>query len=296
MKRAGFGTVALAVVLVLATPVGAGTPVKKVFKAGKLSYTVVTTTDGPGAVGVTAPCPVGTRLTGGGGAIFGGAPGELDTSSMYPIDIGDQDDDADDAYRFEGHTHAVATAVKAQSVAICLKKGKLALSYRQDDSTGPNGALTLANNYPCQTGQQVTGAGLKLGGSAGDNGVESLGPYYDAATDVLTKSHSAWDAHKSVSETIPIESHTICFLPVAEKLRYRVKEFPVGEGQTRTVKVNCPGKTRVVGGGFGRYPENALMSLPFDDNDKGKAPDDGWKVRVHNDIGGEDYATAVCMT
>jgi hypothetical protein len=291
------GTVAVVAALALALPVGAGSPAtQKVYKAGKLRYAVVTSVEGPGEVDANAVCPVGTRLTGGGGAMTGGNPSELDTSSMFAQDIGDADDDDDDGYFFQGHTHGFGGAVTVQAIAICLKAGQLALSYREDDAIGSMGAATLGNIHACPSGQQVVAAGLELGGSSIDNGVEVLGPDYDPVAHALTKTHSEWGAHKSPPATITIESDTICFLPVAGQLRYRVKQFAVGQEKTRTVKVDCPGKTRVVGGGFGFYPWNVLASLPFDDKDRGKAPDDGWKVRIRNIQDDDDeYATAVCM-
>ena len=56
-------------------------------------------------------------------------------------------------------------------------------------------------------------------------------------------------------------------------------------GRMTHVKVACPAKHRVVGGGFGRFPADTIASEPYDSKDKGKAPDDGWRFKLRSSGG-----------
>lgn len=70
---------------------------------------------------------------------------------------------------------------------------------------------------------------------------------------------------------------------------------------TKSAKAACPGSKHVVGGGAylsGTILDSFINSTyPVDSKDKGKAPDDGWKVRIrHTDPGSVDFrAFAICQ-
>jgi hypothetical protein len=286
---------ALAVALAPGAGAGKGGPVKQTFKAGNVRYVAVSESQGPGELGLSAACPQDTRLTAGGASTTGGLPDELNTAAMFPLDLGDADNDyADDAYRYVGHTHAFGNDVRVKVVAICLGKGRSHLTYRLDNSVLISGVQTAGNSHSCPQLQRVTGAGLEPGGLAIQNQLERLGPRVELSG-VVTETHGEWGMTKDTNSTILIQSHTICLAPGVGKLRYRIKNLEMEAGQTKTIKANCRGKTRVIGGGFGNFPTNLLASTPFDDNDKRKAPDDGWKVRVHADFEGLHRGIAVCL-
>jgi hypothetical protein len=285
----------LALTLATGAGAGAGGPMKKTFKSGNVRYAVVSESQGPGELGLTAPCPKDTRLTAGGASTTGGLPGELNAAAMFPLDFGDAADDyADDGYRYVGHTHAFGDAVNVKTAAICLRKGRSHLTYRLDSSVLMSGVNTAANSHPCPQLQRVTGAGLDAGGGAIQNQLERLGPTV-GPSGAVDKAAGEWAMTKNTSSTILIDSHTICVTSGLGKLSYRIKNVSLAAGATKTIKANCRGKTRVIGGGFGNFPTNVLASIPFDDKDKGKAPDDGWKVRVHHDFAGTHRAVAVCL-
>ena len=288
----------LAVAVAFAPGAGAGNggAGEQTFKSGKLRYVVVSESQGPGELGLSALCPQNTRLTSGGASMTGGPAGELNTASMFPLDFGDADNDfADDGYRFVGHTHASGNDVRVRVVAICLGKGQSHLSYRHDSSALMSGVQTAGNSHSCPQLQRVTGAGLDPGGLAIQNQLERLGPRVEPSG-VVNKAQGEWGMTKDTSSTILIHSHTICLLaPGVGKLRYRISNLKMEAGETKTIKANCRGKARVIGGGFGNFPTNLLASTPFDDNDRRKAPDDGWKVRVHADFAGPHRAIAVCL-
>ena len=65
---------------------------------------------------------------------------------------------------------------------------------------------------------------------------------------------------------------------------YAIDGYEVGPGSTISVKSACPGRTKVLSGGassFGGFGDSYISSsYPYDDGDRGKSPDDGWKTKV----------------
>jgi hypothetical protein len=66
----------------------------------------------------------------------------------------------------------------------------------------------------------------------------------------------------------------------------KVKDTPPGDSQTH-VKLKCPRRTRVIGGGGGGSSgdpteQSINFTGPFDNRDRGRAPDDGWITFVNN--------------
>ena len=65
---------------------------------------------------------------------------------------------------------------------------------------------------------------------------------------------------------------------------YAVDDYEAGPGATITVKSACPGRTRVLSGGassFGSFGDSYISSsYPYDDGDRDKSPDDGWKTKI----------------
>ena len=69
---------------------------------------------------------------------------------------------------------------------------------------------------------------------------------------------------------------------------YRIKQSEVKRGESKTVKVPCPRAMHVWGGGAAsdsQYRDATYNGIPYDGDDKGKAPDDGWRARVTNKSG-----------
>jgi hypothetical protein len=66
----------------------------------------------------------------------------------------------------------------------------------------------------------------------------------------------------------------------------KAKGTPPGDSQTH-VKLKCPSRTRVIGGGGGGSSgdpteQSVNFTGPFDNRDRGRAPDDGWVTFVNN--------------
>jgi hypothetical protein len=77
---------------------------------------------------------------------------------------------------------------------------------------------------------------------------------------------------------------------------FKVRGTPTGNSQ-RGIKLKCPRGTRVIGGGGGGFsldPTEQFVNYqrPFDNSDRGRAPDDGWIVFV-NTIDGEGESIGV---
>jgi hypothetical protein len=88
----------------------------------------------------------------------------------------------------------------------------------------------------------------------------------------------------------------MCIEPGTFKVRYAEERATIPNGETRVLKADCPGKSKVAGGGFGLAASNALASQPFDDRDRNKAPDDGWKAKLVNSFDPSAYyVQAFCL-
>jgi hypothetical protein len=83
------------------------------------------------------------------------------------------------------------------------------------------------------------------------------------------------------------------------KLRYPERDVKVKVNKTETAQVSCPDAMHAAGGGgLIDGPSNTgrlNSSYPFDDGDRGKRPDDGWRTRAINDGGGANYLKAVVV-
>jgi len=259
-------------------------------KSGPLSYVTASIPAPAGSNHQIQPsCPGTKRITGGGGA-FTSSTEDLNVSSLFPVDLGDPDNDPDDAYtaRFANES---GSARGARATAICLGKGKDALDYGSTTSQ-QSGNTTSAGTASCPASGRLTGAGLLLANA--DYSlvqVEELAPGLDGRK--VVPGTLRWGSGNSgpiVNRTVS----TICLAPGAGKLRYPYKAAVLFAGVS-TLKVRCPGKSRVLGGGFSRFPTDLLASEPFDAKDKGKAPDDGWRVRMRSLSPIAGFAYAFCL-
>jgi len=72
-------------------------------------------------------------------------------------------------------------------------------------------------------------------------------------------------------------------------LRHREKDLEIAAGKTKLAKVGCPGATHATGGGGAMEASGGdgwiNSSYPYDDGDRGRKPDDGWKIRIYNQDG-----------
>lgn len=94
-----------------------------------------------------------------------------------------------------------------------------------------------------------------------------------------------------------IDGYGICS---GTDVTYRVDEGTLpAVARARTLTANCPSQQHVTGGGAAGQGGSAAdayvnSSYPFDDDDRNKSPDDGWRVRVYGANQTVAAAVAVC--
>lgn len=142
-----------------------------VCSGGRLTYASRRGTAEPASARqLTARCPAGTRVTGG-GARLGGPIALLWLNSSYPIDAGDGDTKPDDGWRARGYNNSgLAEAMKV--FAICAD-----LRVRYVSSAGIDPNYTFVH---CPGTTHVTGGGLRITGAADEAHVNSIDPFADA--------------------------------------------------------------------------------------------------------------------
>lgn len=282
--RRACGTLVVAQLLAVATTSHAAT-----FSAGPVKY-VTTEIDAAASSGFTTGsfCPANHRLAGGGGAVSGPAS-LVRLGSLYPADFLDADPDPDDLLLVEGYNNS-GDEVQVTSFAACLREsaGGSALTYVNQDlfpiANGSSVGSTAIVN--CVSGR-VLGGGLEIPGNADTDNDERLNASHPNDFDGDRVHDDGWKAVYNVTnnEGGPITpvGYAVCAAPGELRVRNVFTTKVVFPGAA-TARAKCPrrGGWRVVGGGSQGFFQRVVVSAPFDDGDRGKAPDDGWRVRVLN--------------
>jgi hypothetical protein len=164
-----------------------------------------------------------------------------------------------------------------------------------------NGTLSYSTQtaeMPTTSNSSLEGVGCPGGGRPGDPYPISSGfeTDFDPGQDTIHIAFSGpfgvsgitawgWAYNFDVASTRHITFRTVC---AEEQPRYVQVLSKSGGAGGGTAFVKCPRKRHVYGGGG----ESLGSSFPFDSNDRGKKPDDGWAVR---DVGHATPAmVAVC--
>jgi hypothetical protein len=102
--------------------------------------------------------------------------------------------------------------------------------------------------------------------------------------------------HKVSDDARDFTAHAICLPQGTRKVRYVSKVDQLEPDEAAPITVKCPKRFNVSGGGF-EGAGDILTSAPFDSRDRGKAPDDGWRLRVLNLASSPDTYTvhAICL-
>jgi hypothetical protein len=116
----------------------------------------------PGAVTLTARCPSGTHVSGGGAAAgINGTPGDAYVNSTYPIDSRDADAQPDDGWRARLYgVRQPGTRV----VAICVEEAPTYDKRTFEVEPGSNTGAFLE----CSPSEQALGVGVRLDGNAAE--------------------------------------------------------------------------------------------------------------------------------
>jgi len=281
-----------AIATVSAPSAGAGGSDVKLQRSGPVRYVTVSDRQGPGAMQLQVECPVGTRLASGGGAL--GAVGNgAHLSGLVPRDTGDGDGDGDDGFTLRASRNGLILDASIKLVAVCLGKGQSGLVYDEQEDVIGAGTLSAANTHACPNGSRLTGLGFESDGVSAQAKIVGLAADIQGGT--IDPFEAVWQFQKS-GPAQNVSSHVICMQPDVAKVRYASERKRFENQTTKVLKADCPGRTRVIGGGVGNAPTNVLASLPFDDRDRNKTPDDGWKAKVFNYFNPDpEYVQAFCL-
>jgi len=276
-----------------------------VLKSGPLRYvTSAVNTPATDDGASIAVCPGGSHLAGGGGAIAG-PTGEVRLGGIFPFDFFDAGFEPDDAYAAEGYNNSAAPRAM-RSVAVCLRNasGGADLDY----ATGDGPLLAMGSSAgtgasaTCSSGR-VIGGGLQIPGPATTQFEEQLNSTRPLDNDSDGVYDDGWRGSLNVNmSTVARTPRAIAVCQAAGDYRVRYRSTPkiVFPDTAPTLKTKCPaGKGwRVTGGGIQGFFSRIRESVPFDDKDRKKVPDDGWRGSITTSSGSDPAALlvhAICI-
>ena len=165
------------------------------------------------------------------------------------------------------------------------------LTYIQGDPDGPAAPpVALASTATCPTGTSVVGGGAAYSSSTTSAPAEfwlNRSRPFDGS-DPDTRPDDGWTGQgfNRFGTNKAFGAYAICS---AGAIRYAAANASAPAGAGMTAKATCPGGLHVAGGGAGVFgpAKNAYLnsSHPFDSNDPGIKPDDGWRARAFNRAG-----------
>jgi hypothetical protein len=245
--------------------------------AGPLSYerTAATVPTIGGAAAV--PCPSGSKAIGGGGRIKAPAEG-FAFGALELYDGGDGDTDADDGFR-AGVYNAGTEPGSMTTVAICLRRGESKLVIRTDAVSVPAVLAGGVARAYCLAGTDLVGGGAAVEGPYGAFAqLISSGPGESDPPGLM-----GWEmkATKPVGSAREMVARASCLPEGMRQVRQVRKQTSLAAGEIRAIKVRCPRRLHAGAGGAADAVQ-ILGSAPVDGPDAGKAPDDGWRVRLRN--------------
>ncbi len=95
----------------------------------------------------------------------------------------------------------------------------------------------------------------------------------------------------SASGTDNLTAYTMCTTAKVKYVEASKQHLAVATGK---IKVKCPNRKHVVGGGIDAGQRSIESTYPFDSKDKGKKPDDGWKATTSGLQAATVEAVAAC--
>jgi hypothetical protein len=269
-------------------------------KSGPLRY-VTSTANAPATDdgASIAFCPGGSRLAGGGGSITGPV-NDVRLGGIFPFDFFDPGFVRDDSYLAEGYNNSAAPR-PMRSIAICLRNASGGAGLGYDVGDGPminmGSSVGTGASATCSSGR-VIGGGTEIPGPATTQFEEQLNSTRPADIDSDGVYDDGWRGSLNVNtSTVNRTPHAVAICQPAGGYRVRYRSAPkiVYPGTSPSVKAKCPsGKGwRVTGGGIQGFFSRILASVPVDDKDKRKVPDDGWRGRITTSTAADPAALVV---
>ncbi len=149
-----------------------------------------------------------------------------------------------------------------------------------------NGGASSTGAPDCGTTESVSGGGVLPSGAPEEWWIHFSAPR-DSAGDLDSEPDDEWRAqifHQPTFQPQDALFASVCLKTI--KPKYEAQGVAFTEDPLVTASVECPKRKSVAGGGpdVSGAPSatHLVKSQPLDSGDKGKIPDDGWKVTVSN--------------
>ena len=271
----------------LAAPATAGA-------AGGLKYVTSKPKDLPAGTikKATAKCPDSAHVVGG-GLTIGGANTATGIHSSYPIDGRDRNKIPDDGWR--GVVNSRSAGHKTFRVsAICSRRGRLVYTRTTTNIPTP-GHIDVAAF--CPSGTPVAGGGVQLSGGGSSDVIAGSQPV-DSDLDMVTDDGWSGVANTTVDGAVELTAHAICAR--SGDYDYVSADGTVPGFQQGSAAVDCPGGTRITGGGGSSATATTSTELAgtFPYFNGASSPGHGWRTYVNNLAGVplDITAFAVCRS
>jgi hypothetical protein len=231
--------------------------------------------------GAPANCDGDASVIGGGGSISGPS-GNAMLNASYPVTAGE-------GWQAEGRGPAGSPRTVA-TYALC---GVNDVTFSSDTvPLIPGGSFN--RGVECTGSEQRIGGGLR--GVGGNVVIRGLVPHPDNTYDWISRT-----VNLHATQSANVTFYDAC--TSSYDLRYRDAAERVADGQQGKVTARCTRREAVAAGGFewtrgGSFQPGAwaVATQPWDSNeDAGKVPDDGWRIRSHNDSGQRMKLTAYAI-
>lgn len=277
------------VAIAAATSLVASAPAATVAPASdeEPGFVTVTTTDSldPGSRGLSARCPRGSQLMGGG--IWSGA-----AALGAVVQVNGPTGDRNWATQVDNVGNE---ALDARAYAICLTGDSPSQWIRRPFTVRDSGVWHLPKTatVPCPSGTRAIAGGVTTTPVSTDVGIVGQEPVDGPDND--KQRDDAVQFTYMVFSRSTAEFTALCARnELAQGLRYVRKSKAVGPGDQVSVTARCPSGTRVIGGGFAGPDDSSQILLssmrPADAGDGDKKRDDAWQAVVDN------YSASVKVT
>jgi hypothetical protein len=224
-------------------------------------------------------CPKRTKVLGGGAFTVGGSPAEdVEVTSTFPDDLVAEAGSKPDGGWIGGAVNSSDSASTVGAEAICGRS--VNPKYRSGTIPLPTGAVA-GRQALCPAKTDATGGGVLSSGSHKDIEVVSTFPLDDG--DRGAKPDDGWFGRASNDSGSAQEMTVFAICAKLPGLKYRqVTSTLPPESASFLDTVNCPGKSKVTGGGVDLIA-GGLPSLDLEVAVTAPDGHDGWAGAAHND-------------
>ncbi len=234
----------------------------------------------------------GARTVGGGFRMQGPKPGKRRVAETEPTDyFADSDDFPDDGWNVAGFGNASG---ELTAFSICSTGGHP--EYRTQ-SVPADSSSVRTESVRCGRGLHVVSGGAIIASSS--SYLNSSQPYDGGDKDKAPD--DGWSARvfDTIGGTGGFEVYAIC--ERGGSISYETKTQKLKKHHASSQRLSCSHREHATGGGIKVFGHGADAHLegayPYDSGDKGKTPDDGFKLQAFNDEGATKKirSTVICV-